>query len=75
MNTNRWQIIGCAWITLFSVTGTHVMEFCNPHDCEPPAEISASLQPGTMIVPALPTGFTLRHLEMLVREPLNKSFL
>lgn len=76
MNTNRWQIIGCARITL-PLRDRHtsrVMEFRSPHDCEPPAEISASLLPGTMKVPALLTGFTLRHLDMLQREPFNESF-
>lgn len=76
MNTNRWQIIGCAWITL-SLRDRHtsrVMEFRSPHDCEPPAEISASLLPGTMTVPVLLTGFTLRHLDMLQREPLTSLF-
>lgn len=76
MNTNRWQIIGCARITL-PLCDRHtsrVMEFRSPHNCEPPAEISASLLPGTMKVPVLLTGFTLRHLDMLQREPFNESF-
>lgn len=58
----------CAVGTAAPVTATRLVgRFCSSHDCQLPAETSASLQPGSTTVPGFQPG--LRLLEMLARDP------